>query len=129
MGKKIVIKTEDVDKTCEAIEAFSEVYEDYLKAKDNDGKVSAIEWLGIGAKNVTNGIKIAKAIPEIGNELLDLELNEVPEIEKKLIELKNFSIDNPFLKKAASDGANALVSAKNCAISILQAKQWEKDNT
>lgn len=128
MSKKLVVKLEDVDKTCEAIDAMAEVYEDYKKAKEDDGEVKPLEWLAIGAKNVTNGVKIAKAIPEIGDELLDLELDEVPEIEQKLIELKKFSIENPFIKKAASDGAKALVCAKNCAIAIIQAKQWEKDN-
>lgn len=123
----ITRKTEDVDKICNFIEVTGEITKDYKKAKEDDGKVSWAEWISITGKNVGKAIGALRSIPEICDELVDFEADEAPEVEAALLAI-GYNPSNPYVKLAALNGVKALAYAKNAALDIIKAKDWEEEN-
>lgn len=124
--KEIIVKQQDVDKLVKAIEVTGDVINDCNNSLKENKKISLLKWIGIFVKNIAGVFKVAKSLPEMGSELLDLQASEYLPIEDTLISKCNFNPKNPFVKKSIAEGIKGLSGLKNCAIALINARRWEK---
>jgi len=119
-------KKEDVDKLVRTIEDFGEVYSDYKRAKEDDDKVSFMEWVTVvGGPNVGKVTRFVSAIGEIKDEILDFESDEGKEVWEAFKQV--YDPANPYIDEGIEKILEGMLKLKEGITLLLQAKEWEKE--
>jgi hypothetical protein len=73
---------EDVDKLKRTIEDGIVVYEDVVKAKESDDKITLMEGGLLVVEHAGKAVRFVSAIPELGREIVDIDSDEAAIIVK-----------------------------------------------
>lgn len=115
---------QDVDKIVRTIEDFAIILAAYKKAKEDDGKVSWTEWIGLTVGNIGKVTSFIGVIGEIKEELIDTESEEAAEIWEAIKGI--YDPENPYVDEGIQLILEGALSIKEGAIQLTKAKDWEK---
>lgn len=128
------MQKEDIDKTVAAIEDLTEVFKDVQEAKKSGDKITLAEGGMLMIKHSGKAIKFIASIPEIGNELVDLDGDETSEIAAILIdkyggsgEAKEAILDITNGAGSINQGVQKLIELKKTKAGSGDAVEAEED--
>lgn len=117
---------QDTDKIVRTIEDSVTVYADVKEKKQDDGKITWNEWVAVAASHAGKAFRLITDIEELGEELVDLEAKEAPEI-VEAVKL-TYSTENPYIDDGAEHTIKGMLHLKEGLERFIQAKKWEEEN-